>query len=173
MKAIHLNKWIVTLWTLSGLLSASDLYLALHSAHGNITQPNSAILTAVSRLLLAVGLVILFSPVRRRPLIAAAVVFLSLAIIGMMVTFVNPKPRLDYVIPLWQLSDGRVLTRPPNAPAVSPAVSESLPRVCHTPSSRTSNTATASQDPPPSRPTHTNAPKFSDTLAAHAHIQRT
>jgi hypothetical protein len=77
------NKWILALWVLAGVLSASDLYLALKSAHGNLTHPNTEILTASSRLLLAVAFAIFMYTPQRRPIpIAVAVGALSLAIWG-------------------------------------------------------------------------------------------
>jgi hypothetical protein len=66
MISIRPNEWIVALWGLAGLLGAVDLFLALKSPNGNLTDPNSQILTAGSHVLLAVGFVILYSP-RRRP----------------------------------------------------------------------------------------------------------
>ena len=66
MISSRLNKWIVAIWGMSGLLGAVDLFGALRSPNGDLTHPNSQILTAASHVLLAVGFVILYSP-RRGP----------------------------------------------------------------------------------------------------------
>ena len=66
MISTRLNKWIVALWGMSGLLGAVDLFGALRSPNGDLTHPNSQTLTAGSHVLLAVGLVILYWP-RRGP----------------------------------------------------------------------------------------------------------
>jgi hypothetical protein len=79
------NKWIVALWGLSGLLGAADLCLALKSPNGNLTHPNSQILTAGSHVLLAIGFVILYSPQRRPTTTAVAVGALVLALCVMLV----------------------------------------------------------------------------------------
>jgi hypothetical protein len=84
MISIRPNKWIVALWGLAGLLGAVDLFVALKS-NGNLTQPNSQILTAGSRVLLAVGFVIVYSPQRRPVTIVVAVAALVLAICVMLV----------------------------------------------------------------------------------------
>jgi hypothetical protein len=82
---IRPNKWIVAIWVLACLLGAVDLFVALKSANGDLTHPNSQILTAGSRVLLAVGLVILYSSKLRPAMIAAAVAALVLAICLMLV----------------------------------------------------------------------------------------
>jgi hypothetical protein len=79
------NKWMATLWGLAGLLSAVDLFHALQSPNGNLTHPNNQILTAGSRVLLAVAFVIVYAPQRRPATIAVAVGALSLAIWGALV----------------------------------------------------------------------------------------
>jgi hypothetical protein len=84
MISTHSNKWIVALWGLAGALSTSDLYLALKSADGNLTHPNSQVLTASSHVLLAVGLVMLYSPQRRPAPTAVAAGALVLAICVML-----------------------------------------------------------------------------------------
>ena len=79
-------KWIVALWGLAGVLSVSDLYLALRSPQGNLTQPNSEILTASSCLLLAVAFAFFMYAPRQPPVpIAVAVGALTLAIWGALV----------------------------------------------------------------------------------------
>jgi hypothetical protein len=85
MISIRPNKWIVALWGLSGLLGAVDLLLALKIPNGNLTHPNSQILTAGSHVLLAVGFVILYSAKQRPMTIAVAVGALVLAICVMLV----------------------------------------------------------------------------------------
>ena len=85
MISIRPNKWIVALWGLAGLVGAVDLFLALKSPNGNLTHPNSQILSAGSRVLLAVGFVILYSPQRRPATAAVAVGALVLAICLMLV----------------------------------------------------------------------------------------
>jgi hypothetical protein len=80
MISVRPNKWIVILWGLAGVLSASDLFLALKSADGHIIPPNSEMLRQGSRLLLAVAVSLLFSA-RRGPVpIAVAVGALTLGI---------------------------------------------------------------------------------------------
>jgi hypothetical protein len=62
MISTRLNKWIVAIWGMSGLLGVVDLFGALRNPNGDLTHPNSQILTAGSHVLLAVGFVILYSP---------------------------------------------------------------------------------------------------------------
>jgi hypothetical protein len=64
MISTPLNKWIVAIWGMSGLLGLVDLFGALQSPNGDLTHPNSQILTAGSHVLLAVGFLILYSPRR-------------------------------------------------------------------------------------------------------------
>jgi hypothetical protein len=85
MIAIRRNKWIVALWGLAGLLGAVDLFLALKNPNGHLTHPNTQILTAGSRVLLAVAFVIVFSPQRRPAAIAVAIGALVLGICVMLV----------------------------------------------------------------------------------------
>jgi hypothetical protein len=85
MISSRLNKWIVALWGMSGLLGAVDLFGALRSPVGDLTHPNSQILTAGSHVLLAVGFVILYSPQRRPTTTAVAVGALVLALCVMLV----------------------------------------------------------------------------------------
>jgi hypothetical protein len=84
MISVRPNKWIVVLWGLAGLVGAVDLFLALRSPNGNLTHPKSQILTAGSRMLLAVGFVILYSPQRRPATTAVAAGALVLAICVML-----------------------------------------------------------------------------------------
>ena len=79
MISTRLNKWIVALWGMSGLLGAVDLFGALRSPNGDLTHPNSQTLTAGSHVLLAVGLVILYWP-RRGPVPVAVAVGVALAV---------------------------------------------------------------------------------------------
>jgi hypothetical protein len=79
MISTRLNKWMVALWGMSGLLGAVDLFGALRSPNGDLTHPNSQILMAGSYVLLAVGLVILYSP-RRGPVPVAVAVGVALAV---------------------------------------------------------------------------------------------
>jgi hypothetical protein len=85
MTSTRLNKWIVALWGLAGLLGAVDLFVALKSSNADLTHPNGLILTAGSRVLLAVGFVILYSPKQRSATVAVAVGALVLAICVMLV----------------------------------------------------------------------------------------
>ena len=79
MISTRLNKWIVALWGMSGLLGAVDLFGALRSPNGDLTHPNSQTLTAGSHVLLAVGLVILYWP-RRGPVPVGVGVGVALAV---------------------------------------------------------------------------------------------
>jgi hypothetical protein len=76
MISSRLNKWIVAIWGMSGLLGLVDLFGALQSPNGDLTHPNNQILTAGSHVLLAVGLVILYS-LRRGPVPVAVGVALA------------------------------------------------------------------------------------------------
>jgi hypothetical protein len=81
MTATRLHKWIVAIWGLAAALSASDLYLALEVAHGDLAHPNSEIQTASTHFLLAVALVILYSHQPRRVSIIVAATAVVLAIL--------------------------------------------------------------------------------------------
>ena len=85
MMSIRPNRWIVALWGLAGLLSAVDLVLGLKSAHATFTQPNTQILTAGSRVLLAVAFIFMYSTQRRPATIAVAVGAILLAIWGALI----------------------------------------------------------------------------------------
>jgi hypothetical protein len=79
MISTRLNKWIVAIWGMSGLLGVVDLFGALRNPNGDLTHPNSQILTAGSHVLLAVGFVILYWP-RRGPVPVAVPVAVGMAL---------------------------------------------------------------------------------------------
>jgi hypothetical protein len=86
MTSTRPNKWIVALCGLAGAISAIDVFEALKNGDSHFAQPNSQLLIAGSRVLLAVALVISMYVPQRRPIpIAVAVGALSLGIWGALI----------------------------------------------------------------------------------------
>jgi hypothetical protein len=85
MISLHANKWIVALCGLSAIVSIADIIFVLKSGQSHLAEPNRQLLLAGSRLLLAAGVIFIFSPRQRAIPITAALGALALAVWGALV----------------------------------------------------------------------------------------